>query len=640
MFVPLTADLTFWSKEEKNIIIEDCYWISHTPEELSDFDYEVFTIDFIDRGVDEKAMWSFIEELSNKAGRLLNEYHGTKYDAWYWRRALFIWLVIFAPMVYLRYHLLLCLERRYPGTRITMQTLSPEDEPEILLAVEEIHEREQCFNDATELYLLHIYTMILRLGNFSIQGKKIIRPSTCTHFTKNDLEEESSANKCFIKPNSFILRLVRNLKRPKCLLQKCLSRITKKIIANRPERVEVLFAGIGDPVLTEKLRIHSKGKILRIDNFFLGEPARDNLSFHIDEEFRRQASLRLKQEVAIYSDCDKVFRDSFFEEIPCCYIELFTKYKDLNKDIYERYPNLKYIISWGGFLHTYPGLALLEQGERGIKNIWVQHGGLHPNERNLFRQGKIMADIHYGWGEWELEAEPNIIDYHSAPPYKLFLLYGSMQRHFSNDIIYVGDFPPLLSANFDYHTLSTLLDKETHFLASLSTSIRSKILVRNYPFSFLKDMDRWIKYRFPDVRVSRKDEINNDERDLSFSKILYQCRLCILDHVETPFHEVLYIKKPFLLILAEKEMADTFSYATEHVYVQMMQEAGLLHANPEEAAKYLETIYQDIDQWWRDEKRQQVIEKLRIRYLGREMNEDRWWYQKTMGLIKRETTMT
>ena len=124
----------------------------------------------------------------------------------------------------------------------------------------------------------------------------------------------------------------------------------------------------------------------------------------------------------------------------------------------------------------------------------------------------------------------------------------------------------------------------------------------------------------------------------NFPQLLMNSRLIVLDHVETPFLEVLYANKPFLLYFDEDFIKSYFDPNTEQLYVDMMREVGLIQYGPEAAAKYLNEIYPRIEEWWAEPGRQRVAQIVKGRYAGSHMDPDEWWCKEIMGLLRGDVT--
>ena len=58
--------------------------------------------------------------------------------------------------------------------------------------------------------------------------------------------------------------------------------------------------------------------------------------------------------------------------------------------------------------------------------------------------------------------------------------------------------------------------------------------------------------------------------------------------------------------------------------------------SPKAAAKYLQEIYPEIETWWKEPRRQEVVGLLQERYTGRRVDVGNWWCEEILGLVKGE----
>ena len=197
------------------------------------------------------------------------------------------------------------------------------------------------------------------------------------------------------------------------------------------------------------------------------------------------------------------------------------------------------------------------------------------------------------------------MNYRQAPAEKLYI-YERLPSIKSQDILYVGDCASPLLHGLGYHTPGRVLQREIRFLTVLEDKIRKNLVMRNYPYPWLSMIDQRIKMGFPEVRISRE---HRDEpfSNLTFAHILLNSRFIILDHFETPFTEALYANKPFLLYFDKSFSRNYFDPDTEREYVELMEEAGIIQYGPEAAARHLNEIYPQIEKWWNEPRRQEIV---------------------------------
>jgi len=628
MLVPLTKETDLWNANEKMVFIEDYFWMSKQPECLQGYTYELLDVDYNELGVNEEAMWSFAVRTAETAGDILNKYHGTEFTHQYWRRTLFPWLKWFVPAIYLRFFRLCALRDRYPHEMLETNILGEEHFSYIPLNAEEFLQTDGAFVD---VYGHHLYALILKHVGFNIKTNTIYIEQGQICDKRKQTTEVNAA-----PPLTLIERVACKVKEPYRTLKLCALYLINKIMPSPdPGRVEIILSGFGSRYLGMKLSAYSRGRVVwhRFDQPIWIPVVKDRPA--IQHEFRQEAGIELKKMVTADSDCERLLLHLFFQEIPCSYLENFEECRVVYSPYYEKFPRLKYILSFAGAEFTESKMAMVEQCERGVKFSYIAHGSIRPNQSDKFAFGRILSDISYLWGRWDNDQlDPNVINYREAPAEKLFI-YDKLSAQPSSDILYLGDWATPFLHRLNYHTLGRLLQQERTFLTALEDDVRQDLLVRNYPYEFLSMLDRWLQHYFPDIRISRAGMGREHE---NFPQLLMNSRLIILDHAETPFLEVLYANKPFLLYFDEDFIKSYFDPNTEQLYVDMMREVGLIQYGPEAAAKYLNEIYPRIEEWWAEPWRQRVVQIIKERYVGSYMDPDEWWCKEIMGMLKGDIT--
>ena len=626
MFVPLSKEFNLWSESEKIIFIEDVFWMSQKPECLQEIKYEILDIDYDEFGVNEEQMWAFAIRLSELAGEILNRFHCTSYTHQYWRRVLFPWIKCFVPAIYLRFLRLRALRDRYPNEVLRTVIFNEKGSVNIPLNAEELLQPDGTFVDA---YGHHLYGSILRSVDFEIDVKTLSQ-------TVRQVGERENEPDIREKRQSIIQRVLHKVKKPYKTLKICVLYSISKIISFfASNRVEIVLSDFGSRYLGSKLNVLSWGKVAWCYSQAPVWIPLVNTRPNVQYSFRQTAEAELRKMISPSSECERILLHLFFQEIPYSYVENFKECCTVHADYYKQFPHLKYILSFAGAEFTESKMAMCKQGERGVKFSYIAHGSIRPQKSDRFLFGRIISDLSYLWGAIDKNTlDQNVINYRQAPAEKLFI-YDKLSTHSSSKILYIGDWASPFLHRLHYHTLGRLLQQERNFLSALDPEVRKHIVIRNYPYKFTRLLDRWIKYYFQDISISRSEMGGGHE---VFPQLLMDSRLIILDHAETPFLEALYANKPFLLYFDKKGLSNYFDPDTEQVYVDMMCKEGLIQYGADNAGKYLNSIYLRIEEWWNEPERQAVIKVLRERYAGSYMDPDEWWTKEIMGLLNGEIT--
>ena len=629
MFFPLTKNEKFWDKNKKLLFIEDLFWMSKAPKELQELSYDVLDVDFCELDIDEEELHTFVVQLAEASGEILNEYHKVDFSHLYWKAVLFTWMRNFVPTVYLRVLRISTLQERFEGVGLETMVLAANPWQRPLLNIEELYTLD---GDFVDLYGWHLYSLILQYEAFDIEQQKMV--FVADSLPKSDSMQhvvQSSALERYTK------RIIRKLRNP-CEWIELARRFyakAKLLSKKNPNYVEIVLSAFGNRAALLNLEINSQGKIV---GFPLDHPIWTQQVTRVPEiqwEFRHSATEILKSRVQDDAPWKRVLSQIFFEEMPCSYIENFDLCRLVYQWQYEKYPRLKYIVSSAGASFTESEMAMAEQRERGVAFSFIAHGSARYSKDFRFWFGRAFSNVYYSWGACEGSVKKNIVNYRQSPAEKLYM-YDSMAGQ-GQDILYVGDWIPSIFHKHEFHTIGRVLRKEIRFLEELEKNVRQDILVRNYPIPISKILDRWLKYSFPDIRLSREAETVSFKNE-TFAEVLLNSRLCILDHYDTPFLEILYINKPFILYFDESFSSNYFDPDTEQTYVDMMRSVGIIQYGPETAAKYLNEIYPRIEDWWAEPERQRVVQTVKDRYVGSYTDPEAWWYQEIMGLLSGEIT--
>jgi|GEM_PF-6220241 len=620
MFIPLTKDNTFWDESETLLFIEDIFWMSKEASVLRKYSYKIFDVDFDELGVNELEMWRFAIQLAEAAGKILNQYHQVSFSTKYWQRVLFVWLRNFVPLVSLRFSRLQTLRQKYPQEPFKTLLADESVWTSPLLNAEELETME---GETADRYGWHLYSCMIRCNPWDIRGKT----GESAPFYRKDQRlkrEETPARKgpLFETLRGKIKRGV--MWAVKKLLQGNLS----------PARVTVVLSAFGNVRLAFKLYIKTFGKVA----WFPGKQAtwiqKVQARPCIAWQFRQEAAAKLQSCMGGQTGYKQSLIRLFFQEIPCSFVENFKAVREVYRWQYEKFPHLKYIVNSAGALFTEHKMAMAEQGERGVQYAFVIHGGGRPSKPFQLRWGNVFSDMFYAWGTMVQDIDRAVMNCREAPAEKLYL-YDAIAANQTKDILYVGDWVNAVLCHMGYHTMGRILQRETLFLQTLGKEIQNDVVMRNYPLPSARFIDRRLKDVFPQLRLSYEQE-GTAFQNTTFAQILVNSRLCVVDHYETPFVEALYANKPVILYCDKDFVEHYFDLNTERTYVTMMEEVGILQYGPEAAANYLREIYPEIETWWREPRRQEVVRLLQERYTGRRMDAGNWWCQEILGLVKGE----
>jgi putative transferase (TIGR04331 family) len=157
------------------------------------------------------------------------------------------------------------------------------------------------------------------------------------------------------------------------------------------------------------------------------------------------------------------------------------------------------------------------------------------------------------------------------------------------------------------------------FLANLDSPVRQDVLIRPYGRSAVSiDFAEIVRRDYPDMPI-----LNGD-----LHAALLQCRLAVLLGYSTTLNLTLAANTPTLIIwqrdfLAPREDA--------RPYFDEMEACGMLHFDAAAAARHINHIADNVEQWWRGAD----VQRARTRWVERFARTDRfWWWQWMLALSK------
>jgi len=218
-----------------------------------------------------------------------------------------------------------------------------------------------------------------------------------------------------------------------------------------------------------------------------------------------------------------------------------------------------------------------------------------------------MSDRYLSWG-WSDADQPSVC------PGPATRLIGMKKRPSKSDGICLQ----VTTSVHRYHGLMLsmplgpemkhYLDDQLEFAASLSTPVRTELIVRLPPQDFGWDlMARW---------DDADPEITTDNGRLNFDDLLKRTRLYVATYNATTFLESFTQGIPTVMFWNPKqwELADAAK-----PYFELLRQASILFDDPVSCAQHINAIWEDVPGWWSTP---QVSEAVRIfctqyAYVGR-----------------------
>ncbi|MBI4423895.1 MAG: hypothetical protein HY554_09215, partial [Elusimicrobia bacterium] len=257
------------------------------------------------------------------------------------------------------------------------------------------------------------------------------------------------------------------------------------------------------------------------------------------------------------------------------------------------------------------GLKLLGAEARleGATLVGGQHGGgygVHLDVPSEWLES-TTCDLYATWG-WDdaegSEARPTPL----PQPGQLRLKAAGERREpaAARGLLFVANGFPLYPYQLWCHSfggeLEGYLERQAAFVRALSGPAAGALRLRLYPLERGWSARERLLASCPGVAL--------DEGSRRLTELLPSLRLVVMDCLETAFLECLAADTPVLAFLGERFLKVRPSAQAD---VELLREAGILHASPEAAAARASALYADPQAWWRSA----PVRRARERWLGR-----------------------
>ena len=228
------------------------------------------------------------------------------------------------------------------------------------------------------------------------------------------------------------------------------------------------------------------------------------------------------------------------------------------------------------------------KAEQGVPYFAGQHGnnyGTHVSYGNASWPERSATDRFITWGEWLGDEQGN------APAF-LFKTAGKKPRRFDpkgGALLVENLFMHRLDVSDTNHEYQSYQEAQFHFVSQLPLDIQSRLTVRlhsAYKSSSWCDDQRW-KDRSPATRV--------EQGVVPIDQLIQKSRLVIHSYDSTGTLETLALNIPTLCF---------WSGGLDHVlpvmkpYYEVLRSAGILIESPDQAAKFVATQWECMEEWW------------------------------------------
>jgi len=388
----------------------------------------------------------------------------------------------------------------------------------------------------------------------------------------------------------------------KYTLKNILINITQKIIGRGYFSGEhILFATRFSNKNLFKLFLLSRFKIRPIFKTWYKKP-----EYSFDINLRKKISIKNSQNLGC--EIQKSIINNIYLSIP---LEVIEGYKDIKSeiDIYIAKNVPKKIITGIGFtLDTKFAIWAASCAEKGSFLYGCQHGGLYGDTNMIadeyFERKLTNEYISWGWSDnfkitnklsSQIFSDRKI--FRRDPQKLLWVMTLDSRYSYSIEEMLVGE------------RFYKYFKNQRKFYDKLAADLKKNLLIRTYPNDFNWKINNKLDY-------CKEYFVNTSET--SFIDNLKKSKLVIVDHIGgTTTLECASSSIPFIIISDKRD--SNFRESALEIH-KKLHEVKILFYDYEEAAKYIETIYDDINKWWNDEYRQEIFNEYRKTYVKTDKN--------------------
>ncbi|MDB4324992.1 LIC12162 family protein [Flavobacteriaceae bacterium] len=253
----------------------------------------------------------------------------------------------------------------------------------------------------------------------------------------------------------------------------------------------------------------------------------------------------------------------------------------------------------------------------GTKLYGMQHGGTYGEVQILGGEAleRKLTDHYITWG-WN-EDEKTV----PLPSSRLINRQEKKTNKKSNDILWIST----TDSRYNYfvghivfgNRFLQYFKHQQDLYSLIETKTQKKIKIRLYPNDFgWKLKERWLD-KFKKIKFADNKE--------NFILQSLKSKLVIVDHFGgTTFLELISKNIPTIIIANP----DLFIFRKDaKLAYKELEEFGIVYTSNNEAAKKINEIIKNPDEWWNEEPRLAVLAKFKERYANSSSNASRVWFE-------------
>ncbi|NQU86423.1 MAG: hypothetical protein HQ541_11735 [Mariniphaga sp.] len=329
-----------------------------------------------------------------------------------------------------------------------------------------------------------------------------------------------------------------------------------------------------------------------------------------------------------HSEFEMVFNRLLPFDVPICYIEGYKIIKQYIKSNNPRKPRVIFSSnSW--YFRENIKIWAANSKESGTVLVGTQHGGnygsvVYPHEANFETD---ITDRYYTWGWEKKNCNTHVIPFYST---KLSSRRKLGAHNSKQGVLFVTTKIFRYPLYIYRHSYSQKIyySWQEIFMSKIALTIRPFFRIRLHKDDSLKEIRlRWASFA-PEVQFVNRDN--------PFFSSLGKNRLFVSDHLSTTFVEALSANKPSILFW-NPETSDLNEEAIP--YYEMLENVGILHKTPEEAAEKVNAVYPDVEGWWNRPELQLAVNTFCNRYARTIPKVHKFWVKEFNNLLNESSNL-
>lgn len=308
------------------------------------------------------------------------------------------------------------------------------------------------------------------------------------------------------------------------------------------------------------------------------------------------------------------------EFLPAVYLELYSKIRAKAEKFIKRAVFLNTASAWHeNYAFTYAAFESREKYNSII--VSMTSGGGYGQYKYFIPEyiDRKISDIYLSWG-WkdsyyggaEIIKAPSIRASSIMPKN----ISQSENRDKKGCFVSTTGSPYLFRNNLWslYEGFEEYFEEQLRFYKALKPDVAKKIIYRPYPHKkYLWNNVENFKKNFPHVTIDSKDKMTG---------VIKTAKILILDHNITTLCDAVALNIPIVCYWKNNLYPVRSSAAGDF---QLLRDVEILHDNPESAAKCVNNIWDNVDLWWNEEKRQNAVIKFARKYAYASVDYKKEW---------------